>query len=69
MMTLEEQLRSEARMCSQCSYIITNPFTERCPRCLTVVPVMDPGCSKCIHNAGCPASSMKKAQMSADARG
>lgn len=60
MMTLTEKLRSEARTCPQCHYIIDNPFSERCPRCLTFVPVIDPGCSKCIHTSGCPVSSMAK---------
>jgi hypothetical protein len=27
---------------------------------LTFVPVIDPGCSKCIHTSGCPVSSMAK---------
>jgi hypothetical protein len=62
MITLTEQLRSEARMCPQCRYVIDNPFNERCPRCLTLVPVIDPGCSKCVHRAGCPVSSFKKAE-------
>lgn len=62
MITLEEKLRTETRTCPQCRYAIDNPFLERCPRCLTMVPVMDPGCNSCIHNSGCPVSSTKQSQ-------
>jgi uncharacterized paraquat-inducible protein A len=62
MITLQEKLRSEAQSCPKCHNIIDNPFLERCPRCLTAVPVIDPGCSRCIHNAGCPVSSLKSAE-------
>lgn len=60
MTTLKEQLRAEARSCPVCHYEIASPFTGRCPRCLTVVPVIDPGCANCIHGAGCPVSSSRK---------
>jgi len=59
-MTLEEKLRTEARTCPQCRYVIDNPFLGRCPRCLTEVPVIDPGCSGCVHNAGCPVAATRK---------
>ena len=60
MMNLQEKLRTEARVCPQCKNLIENPFSERCPRCLTRVPILDPGCGSCVHNAGCPVSSIKK---------
>jgi len=58
--TLEVQLQQEKRICPQCKYELTNPFAERCPRCLTFVPVNDPGCSKCVHQSGCPVAQVKK---------
>jgi hypothetical protein len=27
---------------------------------LMIVPVIDPGCGKCVRRAGCPVSSMAK---------
>ncbi len=60
-LTLEAKLQTELRICPTCRCEITNPFSERCPRCLTIVPVNDPGCSKCVHNSGCPVAHVKKA--------
>ncbi len=62
MITLEERLRSEARICPRCSYETASPFTERCPRCLTALPAIDPGCGRCIHSSGCPASGARKVE-------
>ena len=59
-LTLEAQLRTEVRACPRCKFEISNPFIERCPRCLTAVPVNDPGCSKCVHNSSCPVASVKE---------
>ncbi len=58
--TLDQQLQQEQRVCPQCRYTLTNPFSERCPRCLTFVPVNDPGCSKCVHQSGCPVAHISK---------
>lgn len=61
MKTLEQQLQSENRMCPQCFYILTDPFSEQCPRCNTHVPRLEVQCSKCIHHFGCPiALQLKK---------
>jgi len=59
MITLEEKLRTEIRICPKCRNPIENPFAERCPRCLTPVPVFDPGCGNCVHSSGCPVAGMK----------
>lgn len=59
MISLEAKLRAEIRICLQCRNSIENPFAERCPRYLAVIPVTNPGCSRCIHNSACPATSLK----------
>jgi uncharacterized paraquat-inducible protein A len=59
-LTLEARLQTETRTCSQCRFVITNPFLERCPRCLNPMPVEDPGCSTCVHNSSCPVSGAKE---------
>lgn len=53
----EEQLYSERRICPECLYAISNPFIERCPRCLTAVPRAEVNCRVCIHHTVCPAAS------------
>jgi predicted amidophosphoribosyltransferase len=58
-LSLDQQLQLEKRICTQCGMEITNPFTNRCPRCLADVPVNDPGCARCLHSTGCPAKRFK----------
>jgi hypothetical protein len=64
MIGLEEKLRTEIRICPQCRNPIENPFAARCPRCLTIMPVSDPGCRGCVHNSGCPVASFKSQEES-----
>jgi rubrerythrin len=50
---LEEPLKQETRVCRTCNYEVTNPFTEKCPRCLTAVPKIEVYCESCISSKQC----------------
>jgi hypothetical protein len=50
---LEEQLKQETRVCRTCNYEVTNPFTEKCSRCLTAVPKIELYCGSCISSKQC----------------
>ena len=62
MIALDDRLRSEARICPRCHYRITSPFNQSCPRCLTVLAVIDPGCKNCIHFSRCPVANAPKVE-------
>lgn len=51
---LAQKLASEVRVCPTCSYDITNPMNDRCPRCFTVVPLSEhTNCGECSHQGNC----------------
>jgi hypothetical protein len=51
---LERKLALEVRLCPTCSYQITNPMNDRCPRCFTVVPLSEhTNCGECSHQGNC----------------
>lgn len=51
---LEQKLTMEVRTCPTCSYTITNPMNDRCPRCFTVVPLSEhTNCGECSHQGNC----------------
>jgi hypothetical protein len=51
---LQQKLDSEVRTCPTCSYTITNPMNDRCPRCFTVVPLSEhTNCGECSHQGNC----------------
>jgi hypothetical protein len=57
-LSLEEKLNSEVRVCPQCRYELRDPFLQRCPRCFSSVPVVDPGCRGCFHRKSCPVAKI-----------
>ena len=59
--TLEEQLKLEERVCPDCSYHVTNPLYERCPRCYAVLPKLELYCQGCLHHSHCPAVAAAEA--------
>lgn len=53
-LALTEKLRSEQRTCPTCGYHITNPMTDRCPRCFGAVPLSEhTNCGSCSHQGNC----------------
>ena len=51
---LQRKLESEARTCPTCSYRISNPMNDRCPRCFTTVPLSEhTNCGECSHQGNC----------------
>ncbi len=51
---LDRKLELEARICPTCSYRITNPMNDRCPRCFTTVPLSEhTNCGECSHQGNC----------------
>lgn len=51
---LERKLASEVRSCPTCSYVISNPMTDRCPRCFGAVPLSEhTNCGDCSHQGSC----------------
>lgn len=58
--TLQEQLKSEERTCSQCKYVVDNPFVELCPRCNSLLPRIDVNCQGCVHRFLCPIGKNRK---------
>ncbi|MBS1911705.1 MAG: hypothetical protein JST22_06950 [Bacteroidetes bacterium] len=51
---LARKLASEVRTCPTCSYEITNPMNDRCPRCFTTVPLSEhTNCGECSHQGNC----------------
>jgi hypothetical protein len=51
--SLAKQLKREIRVCPTCNYEVTNPFTEKCLRCLTAVPKLELYCDSCISSKQC----------------
>lgn len=58
--TLEEQLKSEQRICSRCKFIVVSPFVELCPRCNLSLPRIEVNCQGCTHNFLCPIVKNRK---------
>jgi uncharacterized OB-fold protein len=52
---MTKKLLAEARACPECSFLVHNPFVERCPRCYSALPKVELDCRGCIHNLTCPA--------------
>ena len=52
MKAVEDRSRSGLRTCPGCHYQVVNPFTKRCPRCLTSLPEADSPCSSCHQSCG-----------------
>jgi hypothetical protein len=51
---LAQKLASELRTCPTCSYSISNPMTDRCPRCFGAVPLSEhTNCGECSHQGAC----------------
>jgi uncharacterized paraquat-inducible protein A len=51
---LATKLAAEARTCPTCSYAITNPMTDRCPRCFSMVALSEhTNCGECSHQGSC----------------
>jgi len=51
---LAEKLRSEQRTCPTCGYAISNPMTDRCPRCFGTVHLSEhTNCGSCSHQGNC----------------
>lgn len=51
---LERKLAMEIRLCPTCNYSITNPMSDRCPRCFTTVPLSEhTNCGECSHQGNC----------------
>lgn len=51
---LQRKLDMEIRICPTCSYRITNPMNDRCPRCFTTVPHSEhTNCGECSHQGNC----------------
>lgn len=51
---LERKLAMEVRLCPTCNYTITNPMSDRCPRCFTTVPLSEhTNCGECSHQGNC----------------
>jgi len=49
----EETLRDERRHCPQCGFIISNPMTDRCPRCFHHVARVETNCGSCTWQGNC----------------
>jgi len=56
----DEKLHCESRICPRCQCQITSPLTARCPRCLTALPLIDPGCNVCLHSSKCAIANAAK---------
>jgi hypothetical protein len=53
-LSLEEKLRMEVRHCPTCSYEVSNPMTDRCPRCFSLIPLSEhTNCGDCSHQGNC----------------
>lgn len=65
---LAEQLQSEVRKCSQCRYLVTNPFCEICPRCNALLPKLELFCNGCLHNSICPVLAEQEGKKSERSR-
>jgi len=51
---LQRKLEMEIRTCATCSYTITNPMNDRCPRCFAVVPLSEhTNCGECTQQGNC----------------
>ena len=51
---LAEKLATEVRTCPTCRYIITNPMTDKCPRCFSAVALSEhTNCGDCSHQGAC----------------
>jgi uncharacterized paraquat-inducible protein A len=51
---LASKLASEVRSCPTCSYTVSNPMTDRCPRCFSSVPLSEhTNCGECSHQGAC----------------
>lgn len=51
---LQRKLSMEIRTCPTCSYTVTNPMNDRCPRCFTTVPLSEhTNCGECSHQGNC----------------
>jgi len=51
---LQRKLDMEIRICPTCSYRVTNPMNDRCPRCFTTVPLSEhTNCGECSHQGNC----------------
>jgi hypothetical protein len=61
-LSLQQKLTREMRICPTCSLEITNPFTERCPRCFTLLPKLSLNCQGCIHQLLCPVAQFSKVE-------
>lgn len=52
--SLEQKLQLEVRRCPTCSYIVTNPMNDRCPRCFSTVALSEhTNCGECSHQGNC----------------
>lgn len=51
--TLAAKLQTESRTCPQCGYSISNPMTDRCPRCFSKVERIETNCGSCTHQGNC----------------
>ncbi len=59
--SLERKLAMETRTCPQCSFAISNPMTDRCPRCFGLVPLSEhTNCGECSHQGNCVFKQMEK---------
>jgi hypothetical protein len=60
-LTLQQKLRLEMRVCGTCGYEISNPMTDRCPRCFNTVPLSEhTNCGDCTHQGNCAFQQFEK---------
>lgn len=51
---LAAKLASEVRSCATCGYTVTNPMTDRCPRCFSAIALSEhTNCGDCSHQGSC----------------
>jgi uncharacterized paraquat-inducible protein A len=51
---LARKLAAEVRSCTTCGYSVTNPMTDRCPRCFAQIALSEhTNCGDCAHQGAC----------------
>jgi hypothetical protein len=51
---LAMKLAAELRTCVTCGYSVTNPMTDRCPRCFAAIALSEhTNCGDCSHQGAC----------------